>query len=158
MSRICLSLVASVLSGAFLARGGDTNFVGALNTLWCSRDASNVLVFVDSQLATNREVETLVARGVLAAYLQEWGRGATNYFALAIAAAYSNNSYSAAGRSNVVQSITRINRHISALLESSGEATNSVPKWDTNGQAEIFGELGDQVPYFEELDEMAHTP
>ncbi len=158
MNRLCLCLLVSGLSVTFLVRGGDTNFVAALNTHWCSRDASNVLAFVDSQLATNREVETLVARGVLAAYLQEWGRGATNYFGLAIAAAYSNSSYSALGRSNVVQSITRINRHISALLESTGEATNSVPKWDPNGQAEVFGELGDQVPYFEELDELAHTP
>ena len=138
-------------------RGGDTNFVAAFDAQWTSQNASNVLVFVDAQVTTNREVETLFARGLVAAYLQKWGRGATNYFGQAIAEAQSNTTYSASGRSNIVQMITDVKGHFEALADDSGELTNSVPTWDTNVHAVIFGELGDQAPFLTTLDRIANT-
>jgi hypothetical protein len=150
-----LSVVLFVVSLAALANAGDTNFVAAFDLQWRSENASNVLAYVESQVATNRNVETLFARGLVAAYLQEWGRGATNYFGQAIAEAQSNTSYSAAGRSNVVQLITEAQGHFEALADDSGEPTNSVPRWDTNTHAVIFGELGDQAPFLTTLDQIA---
>ena len=138
-------------------RGGDTNFVAAFDAQWTSQNASNVLVFVDAQVTTNREVETLFARGLVAAYLQKWGRGATNYFGKAIAEAQSNTTYSASGQSNIVQMITDVKGHFEALADDSGEPTNSVPTWETNVHAVIFGELGDQAPFLTTLDRIANT-
>ena len=150
-----LSVVLFFASLVVLANAGDTNFVAAFDLQWRSENASNVLAYVESEVATNRNVETLFARGLVAAYLQEWGRGATNYFGQAIAEAQSNTSYSAAGRSNVVQLITEAQGHFEALADDSGEPTNSVPRWDTNTHAVIFGELGDQAPFLTTLDQIA---
>lgn len=150
-----LSVVLFFASLVVLANAGDTNFVAAFDLQWRSENASNVLAYVESEVATNRNAETLFARGLVAAYLQEWGRGATNYFGQAIAEAQSNTSYSAAGRSNVVQLITEAQGHFEALADDSGEPTNSVPRWDTNTHAVIFGELGDQAPFLTTLDQIA---
>lgn len=152
-----LLFTVAVLATSITVRGGDTNFVAAFDAQWRSQNASNVLVFVDAQVATNREVETLFARGLVAAYLQKWGRGATNYFGQAIGEAQSNTMYSASGRSNVVQMITRVNEIFEALADESGEATNSVPTWCTNVHSVIFGELGDQAPLLTTLDRIANT-
>lgn len=157
MKRKSLFLVVVILATSFATRGGDTNFVAAFDAQWRSQNASNILIYVESQVATNREVETLFARGLVAAYLQKWGRGATNYFGQAITEAQSNTTYSASGRSNVVQMITEAKGHFEALADDSGEPTNSVPTWDTNVHAVIFGELGDQAPFLTTLDRIANT-
>jgi len=152
-----LPFLGIILGASLVANSGDTNFVAAFNAQWSSQNASNILVSVDAQVATNRNVETLFARGLVAAYLQKWGRGATNYFGQAIAAAETNTTYSAAGRSNVVQMVTEASGHFAALVEESGEPTNSVASWDTNVHAVIFGELGDQAPFLNTLDRIANT-
>lgn len=157
MKYLYLLFTAVTLATSLPARGGDTNFVVAFDAQWGSHNASNVLVYVDAQIATNREVETLFARGLVAAYLQKWGRGATNYFGQAIAEAQTNTTYSASGRSNIVQMITEAKGHFEALAEDTGEPTNSVPTWDTNVHAVIFGELGDQAPFLTTLDRIANT-
>ena len=149
--------IAVVFAILLSANGGDTNFVTAFDAQWSAKNASNVLVYVEAQVTTNREVETLFARGLVAGYLQKWGRGATNYFGQAITEAQSNTSYSASGRSNVIQMITTAKGHFEALADECGEATNSTPTWDTNVHAVIFGELGDQAPFLTTLDQIANT-
>lgn len=157
MKRIYIPFFAVVLAASLPSRGGDTNFVAAFNAQWTSQNASNILFYVDAQVTTNRQVETLFARGLVAAYLQKWGRGATNYFSQAIAAAQSNTTYSASGRSNVVQMITEAKRHFEALSDDSMEPINSGPTWDPNVHAVIFGELGDQAPFLTTIDRIANT-
>ena len=157
MKRKSLFLVMVILATSFSTRGGDTNFVAAFNTQWCSKHASNILSYAESQVATNREVETLFARALAAAYLQKWGRGATNYFGQAIFEAQSNTTYSVSGRSNVVQMITETKGYFEALADDSAEPTNSVPSWDTNYHAVIFGQVGDEAPSLTTLERIANT-
>lgn len=145
------------LGFALTIHAGDTNFVAVFSTEWQSQNASNILTFSESQISTNRNVETLFARGVVAAYLQKWGRGATNYFALAILNAQSNSMYSPVGRSNVVQIITEIKNNFDALTEDSGEPTNSLPTWDTNIHSVVFGELGGKAPLLSTLEAISKT-
>jgi hypothetical protein len=142
---------------ALSTHAGDTNFVTAFDVQWRSQNASNILSYVEFQVVTNRDVETLFARGLTAAYLQKWGRGATNYFGQALSEAQSNATYSASGRSNVVQMIIEAKSHFETLADDSGEPTNSTPTWDTNVHAVIFGELGDQAPFLATLDRIANT-
>lgn len=142
---------------ALSTNAGDTNFVAAFDVQWRSQNASSILAYVESQVATNRDVETLFARGLTAAYLQKWGRGATNYFGEAIAEAQSNTTYTASGRSNVVQMIIEAKNHFEALADDSGEPTNSMPMWDTNLHAVLFGELPDQAPFLTTLGGIANT-
>jgi len=88
------------------AHGGDTNFVAAFNVKWQSGNTSNILSFTESQVSTNQNVEALFARGIVAAALQEWGRGATNYLSQAMQEAVNSSSYSPQGQALVVQLIT----------------------------------------------------
>jgi len=142
---------------AFNAYAGDANFVASFDAQWRAQNASNVLAYVESQVATNRSVETLFARGLVAAFLQKWGRGATNYFGQAIAEARRNTTYSESGRSNVVQVITQIKGSFDALVGDGSEVSNSVPTWDTKSHIEIFRESGDQVPFLDVLNGIANS-
>lgn len=147
--------IVAFCAKAFMSCAGDTNFVAAFDTQWRAHDASNILTYVETQIATNRNVEVLFARGIVAAYLQKWGRGATNYFGQAIATAQSNTCYSASGRSNLVNIISNVNGHFAALAEDVGEPNNSIPSWDTNVHAVLFGELGDQAPFLSILNDIS---
>lgn len=148
---LCVLLVP--LCGVVFA--GDTNFVAAFNNEWRTENASNILAFADAQLSTNRRAETLFARGLVAIYLQEWGRGATNYLGQAIEEVSTNLSYSAAGRSNIVQRIKDAQGSFAAISADANEPVDSQPSWNTNTHAVIFNELGDEIPFLLTLEEIA---
>ena len=148
---LCCFLVASV------SRGGDTNFVAVLNMQWQGRNASNILVFVENQVSTNRNVETLFARGIVAAAIQEWGRGATNYLGQALHETSTNALYSALGKAHVIKLIVEVKGLLEAIAEDTGEPLNSRPSWNTNNHDVIFSELGDEAPFFNVLREISVT-
>lgn len=145
---ICLFIVVPV------AYAEDTNFIMAFNAQWQSGNASNVLVFVDSHVSTNRNAETLFARGVVAASLQEWGRGATNYLGQAIQTVMTNSSYSTERKVRVVELINNTKGYFGSLADDTGEPSNSQPLWNTDNHAVIFNELGEEVPFLNVLQEI----
>ena len=134
---------------------GDTNFVSSFNTLWQSENASNVLSYVDGYLATNQNAEALFARGVVAAGLQSWGRGATNYLFQSITAVNASTNYTAQQKTALTNEIAGIREMYHGLLQDVGEPENSSPSWNTNTHAEIFSELGDQAPFLDVLNHIA---
>ncbi|MGQ9661869.1 MAG: hypothetical protein ACUVWX_05950 [Kiritimatiellia bacterium] len=148
---LCWFLVASI------SHGGDTNFVAALNMQWQSGNASNILVFVENQVSTNRNVETLFDRGIVAAALQEWGRGATNYLGQAIQEAETGALYSAQGKARVITLIGNVKGYFEALAGDTGEPSNSQPSWNTNTHVVIFNELGAEAPFLGVLQEISTT-
>lgn len=148
---ICWFLVASV------THAGDTNFVAAFNVQWQSRNASNILVFVETQVGTNRNVETLCARGIVAAALQGWGRGATNYFGQAIQEAETGSLYSTQGKARVVRLISYAKGCFQGLADDTGESSDSQPSWNVNNHAVVFKELGAEAPLLCVLQEISTT-
>ena len=140
-------LVATVFAG-------DTNFVSTFNSLWQSGNASNVLSYVDGYLSTNRNAEALFARGIVAAGLQSWGRGATNYIFQSITSVNANMGYTSQQKNALSNDITRIRDIFSGLLQDTGEPENSSPSWDTNIQAKTFMESGGEVPFLHILNEI----
>ncbi len=148
---ICWFLVASV------TYAGDTNFVAAFNVQWQSGNASNILVFVETQVSTNRNVETLFARGIVAAALQEWGRGATNYLGQAIQVAETGSLYSTQGKAHVVQLVVNAKGYFQGLADDTGEPSNSQPSWNANNHVVIFNELGAEVPFLKVLQDISTT-
>lgn len=156
MCRILVYLLCWV-SVVAIAHGGDTNFVAAFNVQWQSGNASNILAFTESQVSTNQNVETLFARGVVAAALQEWGRGATNYLGQAMQEAENSSSYSTQGQARVVQLITNAKGYFQGLADDVGEPVNSQPSWHTNNHSVIFSELGTEAPFLSVLNEISTT-
>ena len=136
------------------AFAGDTNFVSTFNSLWQSGKASNVLSYVDGYLATNRNAEALFARGIVAASLQNWGRGATNYLSQAIAAVNADMGYTPEQKQGVSNDLARILDIFVGLLHDTGEPMDSTPSWDTNVQAKTFLESGGEVPFLHILNEI----
>lgn len=149
------TVVSVYLALTSLTLGGDTNFVSTFNSQWVAGNATNVLVYIEDQLATNRRPETLFARGLVAMYLQEWGRGATNYLGQAVSETSTNTSYSAEGRTNIIQLINQAQADFKAVVAHANEPTNSVALWNTNTHIVIFSELGDELPYLQILSNIA---
>ena len=136
------------LCTAVLADG--TNFVITLNAKWETSDASNVLSYVETDISTNASPEAYFARGLVAAYLETWGRGATNYLAQAADAVDSDPDYTSEQKTSVKQSINQVKGHFSALVEEAEEPEDSEPQWNTNTHAVIFSEL-DEMPFLHVL-------
>lgn len=124
----------------------NTNFVSELEAAWQGHDASNVLAFIEEELTTNQNAEVYFARGIVAAYLQEWGVGATNYFGLATDSAGTDARYSADYRVTVTNAISQAVAGIEAVMEMAGGAGNS-PSWNTNTHAVIFSEFSLEIPF-----------
>ena len=134
-----------------IAYAGDTNFVNAFNTIWQTHHASNILVFVEQNVNTNKSPEVLSARGIVAAILQDWIPGATNYWEEAIQMIETNGTYSARGKTNSINQI----RALQGIV--SGTSTNP-PTWNTNIHVVIFTETGDEAPFLFVLEKIATLP
>jgi hypothetical protein len=146
-----LLAIVGLVFGAVHTHGGDTNFVSSFNLHWRGNNASNILAFTETQLAGNRCVETLFARGIVAFFLQDWGRGATNYFGQAIRLAETNAVYSASGKTNVVRVVAEINGAFEVIIDDTQEPAASTPAWKTNGHLILFNEFNNEVPFLNEL-------
>ncbi len=140
----------------FAARA-NTNFVNALEAHWQGHNASNVLNCVENELTTNHNAEVYLARGILAAYLQEWGSGATNYFRLASVNAAADARYATDYRARVMQAISQTVAGIDAVMEMAG-GEGSAPSWNTNTHAVIFGEFSQEIPFNSTIRLLALTP
>ena len=151
MNKNITTLIMSFLSFVMLA--GDTNFVIQVNELWKAQNASNLLVFTEINLATNRSPETLLARGVTAAFLQEWGVEATNLFEQAVQMISTNNAYSETGKTKAMAGIQMYCLLFPSIIENFDQY--SQPTWNTNMHMSIFMELNDEAPLFDELMEIA---
>jgi len=141
---ITLIVCCSVSVGTF---AGDTNFVAQLKTMWQTHNASNILVFVEQNVATNRSPETLFARGIIASNLQLWKQGATNYWEQAAQMISTNTVYSAQIRTNVAEHIRGFYSFFMALSPD-----NSPPSWNTNAHDWFFSRCGDEPTYFDILE------
>jgi len=133
------------------ALAGDTNFVAAFNASWMTHNASNILVFSEQAVATNASPETLFARGSIAVAIQGWTEGATNYWAQSIQMIATNTVYSEKGRTNIIQEIQSLQRFISNF------PSDPQPSWNTKRHAALFAETGDEVLFFDTLQNISTT-
>ena len=155
MTRLpCPLLVSLLRASAYMA---NTNFVGALDASWRDHNASNVIVFVEQELATNQTSEVYFARGIVAAYLQEWGVGATNYFRLARDRAETDARYTASYRAKVTNAIAQAGTGIEGVMEVAGQQGGS-PYWNTNTHAVIFTEYPEEIPFQDTIKLLALPP
>ena len=125
---------------------GDINFINALSSLWTTHNATNILEFVESNVATNTSSEVLFARGMVAGYLENWGRGATNYLQQSLNLVLSSGSYSDNQKSILTNEIATTRGFFEALADDASEPADSTAQWNTNHHTIIFNELGDELP------------
>ena len=130
----------------FVAFAGDTNFVAQFKTVWQTHNASNILVFVEENVATNKSPETLFARGIVSTMLQFWNQGTTNYWEQSIQMIATNNAYSEIGKTNVIEQIRFYQFAFSTMA-----ADTPQPSWNTKEQAVIFAELASEPCCFDVL-------
>ena len=98
-----INTVTAMCCIGFVTFAGDTNFVAQFNSVWKTHNASNVLVFVEQNITTNKSPETLFARGIVAVFLQEWSQGATNYWEESMQMITTNTVYSETGKTNATK-------------------------------------------------------
>ena len=134
------------------AIAGDTNFVATFSTIWKTHNASNILTFVEQNVATNKLPEVFFARGGVALMLQEWSLGATNYWEQAVQMIATNETYSVTGRTNIIKEIRWLQDVVSVIGE------NPLPSWNTNVHAVIFTGIGYEAPFFYTLQDIATIP
>ena len=65
MKKLVIGFILMVISGS-IGLTQTTNFADAFNAIWKTHDASNIFVFVEQAVATNKSPETLFARGIVA--------------------------------------------------------------------------------------------
>ena len=126
---------------------GDTNFVAEVNTIWQTRNASNIVAYVDGYLATNRNAEALFARGVIALCLENWARGAASYLDQAAGEVNTSTNYSQEQKNRLSQIIVSDKEIFEAIATDANEPISSTGKWDTNIHTLFFREVGDEFPF-----------
>ena len=147
-TRTATCLAFLFLSASAWADG--TNFVVTLDAKWRAANATEIRSYVDTELAAKTSPEALFARGLVAAYLETWGRGATNYMAQAATAVDADPDYTAAQKESVKRVINEAKGHFTALTEEAAEPADSQPKWDTATHSVIFTELN-ELPFLHVL-------
>jgi|GEM_PF-1579077 hypothetical protein len=141
-----------VLIFAFVANGATNQFLSGLNAQWTSQNASNVLSYIDAELSSHPDnPQALFARGVAAAELQMWARGATNYVRQSIDALDISTNYTSQEKASLLAALTNHLNFFIASINVLNEPTNSVPQTNTTIQAEMFLSLPGEFPYFEFL-------
>ena len=151
-ARPILATCCLFFSVAVLAAQTTNQFVATVNQKWVQHNASNVLTFVESELQkrpTDRQV--LFARGVVAAELQLWNRGATNFISQAITNLNQAKQYTTAKKATLTKELQEHLRFFSLSASTFGEATNSVPQWNPAIQGELFRTSSNEFPYIDTL-------
>ena len=124
---------------------GDTNFVAQFNAIWQTHNASNILMFVEQNVATNKSPETLFARGSVSGMLQGWTIGTTNYWEQAINIISTNTVYSESEKGNVIKEIRGLQSLMTVM------PADPQPSWNTARHAAFFAEVGDEAPFLDTL-------
>ena len=130
------------------AFAGDTNFVEAFDTIWKTHNASNILEFAEQNVVTNKSPETFFARGVIAATLQAWSQGATNYWEQAIQMLATNSVYSEKGKTNAI-------KQIRAFQGAFAGVSTNPPSWLLVVHDLYFTTTGDDAPFLGTVNDIA---
>lgn len=137
---------------AFAANGATNQFLSGLNTQWTSQNASNVLSYIDAELSNHPDnPQALFARGVAAAELQMWARGATNYVRQSMDALGISTNYTLQEKASLLAALTNHLSFFMASINAFNESTNSVPQTNTTIQSEMFLSSPGEFPYSEFL-------
>ena len=136
----------------FFAFAGDTNFVAAFQAMWQTHNATNILVFTEQNVATNKSPETLFARGCIAIDLQGWGAGATNYWEEAAQMIDTNGTYSAVGKTNIIKTIRWLQEGITDPSDP------LLPSWNTNDHIGVFALSPDNPMFYKVLQAISTIP
>ncbi|MDR0993846.1 MAG: hypothetical protein LBN38_04690, partial [Verrucomicrobiota bacterium] len=133
-------------------RATTNRFLIDLNTQWTSQNASNVLSYLDAELSSRPDdPQILFARGVAAAEMQLWARGATQYVCQAMNALNFATNYTSEEKATLLAALTNHLNFCIATVDVFNEPTNSVPQTNITIQTEMFLTHPDKYPYFELL-------
>lgn len=151
MKPVCV-IALFIFTCALVVYATTNQFLVGLNAQWTSQNASNVLSYLDAELSSRPDdPQVLFARGVAAAEMQLWARGATNYVWHAIEAVHSATNYTSEEKALLLTTLTNHLTFFVASIDVLNEPTNSVPQTNTMIQTEMFLTHPDEYPYIEFL-------
>ena len=144
-SNLLTCLLLSLFTSFSLA---DEAFVTELNSKWQAKHASNLIAYLDLQLIqTPQEPQVLFARAVVAAELEQWGRGATNYLQQALNYLELSTEYSVANKEKLIYELNEHFDFYSQSITHFNEPNPSYPQSNTVWQEEIFAGGTSDFPY-----------
>lgn len=148
-----LSIVAAgfALTPAHLCAN---DFTAQLNALWKANDATQVLIYVESERNSHpTDPQILTARAIVTANLEQWLRGATNQLQQAMALTSASTNYTSSRKQAITQEVAQLQGIFAALADDLDEPTNSAAAWNPQIHSELFGEIGDEFPYLSVLEQ-----
>jgi len=145
MKKIIVTMLCCTVN--VFAFAGETNFVARFQTVWQTHNATNILLFTEQNLATNRSPETLFARGITAHMLQLWDIGATNYWEQAAQMISTNTVYTEKERTGATKVIQGLNFFLTAK-----NPNESPPTWNAVDHTFFFTISSDEPFYFDILE------
>lgn len=146
------SYIVLLCVSAIVTYATTNQFLSGLNTQWTTQSASNVLSYIESELASRPDdPQVLFARAVAAAELELWARGATNYVRQTIDAVSASTNYTPAEKAPILLDLTNHLNFFIASIDVFNESTNSAPQTNVTIQSEMFHSHPNQFPYFEVL-------
>ncbi len=142
-------LIAIILSLPFSALfGGD--FSDQFILKWKAGSALQVKQYVESELKKRPDdPSVLVARSLVAAYLEGWCRGAAKFLADAEVSIQKDSTLEDEEKDDRTRRVIRLKNSFIAAADSVGEPKDSTPKWNPETHATMFRELG--LPPFDWL-------
>jgi hypothetical protein len=130
----------------------DNQFTTEFAQKWATHDAEQIKTYVETKVAASpTNPQYLVARAIVAASLQSWGRGAASFLVSAKASVASDSTLTEAQKSTITNEIETFRALVVASSDDSGEAANSSPKWEAGTHTLMFEEFSQAPPMFNVL-------
>lgn len=146
---ISLLLLAVLLQ---LPAHADNPFATEFAQKCATHDAAKIKTYVETKVAASpTNSQYLVARAIVAASLQSWGRGAANFLVSAKTSVASDSVLTQAQKAAISNEIETFRALVVASADDSGEAQNSAPKWEAGTHALMFEEFTQAPPMFNVL-------
>lgn len=139
---------------SFFCQASET-LLTTLNEKWVAQNTTDLVNYLDSQLLLYpNDPQILFARGVVAAELEQWARGATNFMNQAAKSLELSDEYNATNNKILLSELQWHLKFFEASIVHFNEPNPSYPQTNSVWQTEIFSGWQHDFPYIEFLQKL----
>jgi hypothetical protein len=133
-------------------------FITTLTEKWQQQDVSELINYLDTQITQqSQDPQILFARANVAAQMEQWIRGGTNYLHQARESLALSAEYSASNKAILLTDMDEHIRFFELSITTFNEPDPSYPQTNITVQAELFQASPNKFPYsyfLKKLDEL----